>query len=1503
MSTYKHLADLLKICSVLPALAIMPAMADTAQYTNPAEVENWSSNKYEAKDSDRTGGVLKVAKDDTVDEINAGEVKNNSITLTKTDGHNVEVFGQGSVLYNNGTIGKITGTFENNSITNTSATASKATANGGAFALYAGTDIGSIQADFTGNSVTAQYSGDGTTSYADGNQISAGGGAMHIQGAFGDSGVTIGTIAGDFTNNSANGDGYANGGAIYIKGGASDRDISDKYAVHIGKIEGDFTGNTATATTGTTKNKKDSTGGAISVKIDADAGQNGDVVIDEIVGNFTDNSVQTNTTNAFGGAIYNEGTIKVTGDFSENTATATSTKGKGYGGALYNAGTMEINGEYAENNATSAGGAVYNTGVLTVKSDSTFTGNKSASGGAIYNTGTVTIEDNVSFSANQATLYNKGTMNIGNNVSIIDNDGGAGVLANRTKGTLTIGDNFIVSGGNGSAAALNLSGAKSTIIGKNALFENYTSSAAYGAIYTGTGSNTEFKLGDGAKFINNKTTNTNGKGGALALMANNFELGNGFVFEQNSATNGGAIYYQVSSDNPELSLNDYTFTTNNATNGGALFVKNSVKGNINVNESAFTGNTANTYGGAIVLEGAANDAQGKGTAANLDVVGSVFTGNTANASGGAILQGSGSTGTITIDGSNFTENKAVAEGGAVVSDATMLVKNSTFTGNKTTGDMTFDDAVADGNPAYYGDNGGGAIFLYDHSQTTVENSEFSGNTSGTYGGAIATRNGASAENSSLTLNASTFDGNSADLWGGALYNSVKTTIGNGTSFKNNTAKFGGAIWNEGEMYFANTEQITFGKNTTSSAGGAIYNKGKIDKLSHILFQENNAAQGGAINNSNLIGVDQGGYIGEISYSLFANNNAGTSQGGAIRNQGGIGTIKNVQFRENTSGNGGAINNGTWGTIGNGSIQAIIETDFLNNIAEGGEGAGGAIVNAGKISLISDAEFIGNRASKIGGAFANVKPQQNDATSYIKFQNVNMSGNSAGENGGAIYNDAYGVMEIAGDNTFAGNTANNVANDIHNLGALTITNGKTTLGGGITGNGTLTIANGATLDIGATTIQQASVDLNGTLVASIVNPDSFARVQANEITVGENGKLDLALGSVGTYDFGVIVPTDKILYNDALYNVSFNNDNLMVVETKSIAEIAENTNLSSGAAATLFGLSNSTNYTMNVASLNAQNALLAGDTDYIETESKKLMPEDKPIAQSVASAVQTQVLSVAANRMAGGATMAGRSGGDAANIDYGVWAQGLVNRSKYSDKFTGDTKGISVGADALVNGKYTIGIGYAYNETDVDSNRDTTIDSNSLFVYGQYKPNDWYVNAALNYTMANYTEEKVAFGVGADAEYDVDSFGGQVMTGYDFAAGITPEVGIRYLHISQDDYNNGLWEIKGADTDYLTGVIGAKYAFTIESDARLQFRPELRAAATYDVMSDEALSTVVLPGSASYVVSGDRLSRFGGEFGIGLSAIYNGLEISVNYDLDLHEHYTSQTGMLKFRYDF
>ena len=1456
MSTYKHLADLLKLCSVLPALAIMPAMADTAQYTNPADVINWSNNEYKATDSKRTGGVLKVAGGDKIDEINAGEVKGNSITMTKTDGYNSEVFGQGSVLYNNGTIGKITGTFENNSITNMSATASKATANGGAFALYAGTNIDSIQAGFTGNSVTAQYSGDGTTSYADGNQISAGGGAMHIQGAFGDGDVTIGTIAGDFTNNSANGDGYANGGAIYIKGGANDRDIPDEYAVHIGKIEGDFTGNKATATTGTTKNKKNSTGGAISVKIDSEKGENGDVVIDEIVGDFANNSVQTNTTNAFGGAIYNEGTIKVTGDFSKNTATAT--KGKGYGGAIYNVGTMNVGGTFTTNTSTSQGGAIYNSGTLNIADGSVFDNNQSGTsdGSAVYGaTGSV--------------------LSFGNDVTFKNNIGD-GALFLSTNAQATIGDNakFIdnIHGGRGlQYGAIYQGSGVALTIGKNAEFRGNKAANNGAAIATSTTGT--LTIGDGARFVDNSSiseqNNQRKMGGAL-YIANYADFGTGFEFSNNTAAQGGAIYYHNKKEDAVLALDGHTFSNNHALGDEVKDIKGA--------------------GGALLVS--------DGVTGTVDIKNSTFEKNDSTVAGGAILQMDGSTATINIDGSTFAQNQTGAEGGAVVSDATLVVKNSTFTGNKTTGTKV----VETGKPVLDANGGGGAIFLYDESNTTISGSTFTGNESGTYGGAISTRMGADSEVSSLTLSDSEFKTNIAKANGGAIFNTVKTTIGDGMLFEDNNANFGGAIWNErgATLSFANTKLVEFKHNVAGNAGGAIYNAGVIDKISHVSFQKNEGKSAGAINNSNLIGKNQGGYIGEISNSSFIDNNAGTSQGGAIRNQGTIYKIADVLFSGNRSGNGGALNNGTWGNV----VSSITDVEFSGNIAEGGKGQGGAIVNAGNIALIDDSEFNSNRADKIGGAIANVAPQDTDGTAIatITLKNTDFTGNKAGEQGGAIYNNGRGNIVLDGENLFSGNTAAGVANDIHNEGSLVISGGVTKLGGGITGTGNLTIKDGATLSIGTTSIQQSEIALNGTLAAQIVNEKSFAKIQTENIVVGENGVLDLMLGSVGTYNIGVTVPEAKIAYNDSVYNVKFNEDNNMVVSLKSVAEIAENNGVSSNAATVLTGLMSSQDDTLNIAALNVQEALARGDTEYVETGTAKLLPQDKPVAQSVATSVQNQVLSVATNRMSG-AMVAGRNGGDFANAEYGVWAQGLYNHSKYADEFTGDTMGIAVGADALIADKYTIGIGYAYNESDVEAKNDVDITSNSLFVYGQYKPNQWYVNGTLNYTMSNYTNKVAAFGIVHDEEYDVDSFGGQLMGGYDMAFGLTPEAGVRYLHIAQDGYNSVLGAVSDASYDYLTGVIGAKYAFTIESGSDWLFRPELRAAATYDFMSDESIATVDIPGVGSYVMPGERLSRFGGEFGIGLAALYNGWEISVNYDLDLHQDYTSHTGMLKFRYDF
>ena len=783
------------------------------------------------------------------------------------------------------------------------------------------------------------------------------------------------------------------------------------------------------------------------------------------------------------------------------------------------------------------------------------------------------------------------------------------------------------------------------------------------------------------------------------------------------------------------------------------------------------------------------------------------------------------------------------------------------------------------------------------------------NLAGVHDGYISTENGSVAQVLGVlnVLDGAQFTTNKTDRNGGAIFNSGTLTLGDGVSFTGNSAKFGGAVWNDGKMEIA--AGTKFVGNNSKQAAGALYNSGTgtLDNLIGIVFENNTAAMGGAINNSKTSASAKGGTINLISKSHFIGNSGGKSQGGAIRNQGTISTITDSVFDSNIAGNGGAINNGTWGSL----VKGIYKTTFINNtaVATGGNHQGGAIVNAGHIGIIDETVFESNRAGKIGGAIANVTPQNNGSgLAEVNIANSTFTGNVAGESGGAIYNATGGAVSLSGKNTFTGNMAGGVGNDIYNLGKLAVTGGTTTIDGGITGDGALTIADGATLNIGTTTVQQKELTLDGTVGATIIDANNYGKLLAE--TYNGNGQVSLNVATTGTYNiFGENANEYTVVDAGAIYDVTKGDNGAITIATKKVEEIATETGLTNTAANTVAALANSDSELVNIASLNAQQALRNGDTDYIETESAKANPVDKPVVQSVAQSVQGAVMTLAANRMAGAPTAGtmGRSGGDWSNVARGIWAQGMFNRSKYNGQFNGYTRGVSAGFDALIDKQYTIGLGYAFGHSDVHANggRDTEIDSNSIFAYAQYKPSEWFVNAALNYTMSKYkeTEDNVFGALRLKSDHDTDAFGGQVMTGYDFASGLTPEIGLRYLHVTQDGYNNGLAHVSSDDTDFLTGIAGMKYRFAIENDSVINWFPELRAAATYDFVSDRAMSTVTMPGAASYVIDGDRLSRFGGEFGIGLTAEYKGLEISLVYDLDLHKDYTSQTGMAKFRYEF
>lgn len=989
-------------------------------------------------------------------------------------------------------------------------------------------------------------------------------------------------------------------------------------------------------------------------------------------------------------------------------------------------------------------------------------------------------------------------------------------------------------------------------------------------------SNNDFKYAEGR-------TDKNKAFGGLAFVDRAKLTVVDSVFDNNTFDYVGGVFATGANDGSVLDISGSTFSNNhNLYDGGAI----GGYGVLKVTNSTFVGNTTDLT----------KDAEGNYTVAvedNLPV------------GGGAISFGAVSSSDIaSINDTKFINNVSGINGGAI---GTRLGKNANNSAAKLNISATFD-----GNRAY---QNGGAIYNTFYANNGMElgdgvtvTGNFTKNSAGENGGAIfndGAKDKIGNAGGVMTIRDSVFGENTATTWGGAIFNSGTLTLGDGVSFTGNSANFGGAVWNDGKMEIA--AGTKFVGNNSKKAAGALYNSstGTLGNLIGVVFENNTAAFGGAINNSKTSASIKGGTIDLISKSHFIGNSAGSNQGGAIRNQGTISTITDSVFDSNVAGNGGAINNGTWGSL----VEGIYKTTFINNtaIAAGGNHQGGAITNAGHIGIIDETVFESNRAGKIGGAIANVTPQNNGSgLAEVNIANSTFTGNVAGESGGAIYNATGGAVSLAGENTFTGNMAGGVGNDIYNLGKLTVTGGTTTIDGGITGDGALTIADGATLNIGTTTVQQKELTLDGTVGATIIGANNYGKLLAE--TYNGNGKVSLNVATTGTYNiFGENANEYTVVDAGAIYDVTKGDNGAVTIATKKVEEIAADTGLTNVAANTVAALANADNDLANIASLNAQQALRNGDTDYVEIESAKANPVDKPVVQSVAQSVQGAVMTLAANRMAGApsAGTMGRSGGDLSDADYGVWAQGMFNKSKFNGQFNGYTRGVSAGFDALIDKQYTIGLGYAFGHSDVHANggRDTEIDSNSIFAYAQYKPSEWFVNAALNYTMSKYTETVDAFGVRLKSDYDTDAFGGQVMTGYDFASGLTPEIGLRYLHVTQDSYNNGLNHVSSDDTDFLTGIAGMKYRFAIENDSVINWFPELRAAATYDFVSDKAMSTVTMPGAASYVVDGDRLSRFGGEFGIGLTAEYNGLEISLVYDLDLHKDYTSQTGMAKFRYEF
>ncbi len=509
--------------------------------------------------------------------------------------------------------------------------------------------------------------------------------------------------------------------------------------------------------------------------------------------------------------------------------------------------------------------------------------------------------------------------------------------------------------------------------------------------------------------------------------------------------------------------------------------------------------------------------------------------------------------------------------------------------------------------------------------------------------------------------------------------------------------------------------------------------------------------------------------------------------------------------------------------------------------------------------------------------------------------------------------------------------------IGDLASLNINKGTLTYDKATGKIGNLNVA--GALDIGTNTVEAINVDFkdNSKLALRVSGADNYGKINASTINIGNDTTMNVTLDN-GVVDKGantkfkflngtVTGDFENKIAENSRYDIEWTEDGYLSITGKaSGSDVASDIggSAANAAAAEAWDSINSSSSasegakavasTLNELSQNATTP--AGQKAYIDALTA-VAPEVAPMVQKTQVEISNQVFGAVGTRLSGGSISTGGEGmasGDNVFERAAMWVQGMFNKSKLDDTskakgFDSDSSGIAFGFEKFVTDDTKAGIGYAYTKTDIDSfMRDTDVDTHTAIVYGEYKPNNWYVNGIATYGWSDYSEKKNVAGVNVKADYDVETFGLQAMTGYDMnvsGLGITPEAGLRYVHIKQDSYKDSADQrVSANDSDILDGVIGAKVSKDFELSNGMTIKPEARVAATYDLMNDDVNSVVTLDNGSAYAVEGEALNRFGMEFGAGVTAEVNdNVELSLGYEGKFREDYQDHTGLLNVKYKF
>lgn len=887
---------------------------------------------------------------------------------------------------------------------------------------------------------------------------------------------------------------------------------------------------------------------------------------------------------------------------------------------------------------------------------------------------------------------------------------------------------------------------------------------------------------------------------------------------------------------------------------------------------------------------------------------------------------------MVVDGSNLQDSVSYTmsnnHGNVVIKDSTIIAKEGGFAFDVYYWSKYYEDGVSvtvtdsiidgrievtvDGNKAI-GDNthslsiSGGMLVggltatdggqLYTVGTTFLSNVDINNNTATNRGGGIynAVQNasdGNVAGRGQLTLDGVSFSGNKA-AQGGAIYNKGTLTV-NGGSFTGNSAAP------------ANGSTVT-----VSNVGGAIYNANDATlSIDGTRFEGNTAAIAGAVNNQY-----DSSHITGITNAVFVNNTASLSAGGALRNQGTIGSIAGTTFEGNTAGNGGALWNGAGGTI-----ASITDTTFTGNKSTNAAVGGGAITNAGEITKINATTFTDNSAAGNGGAINNVK----GGKASITLSDTTFTGNTAAGNGGAIYNAADSSITFKGTNTFTGNTAAE-GKDIYNEGTLTMTGDSHLI---VDGNQNIYNASSAMLTVNSG--------------AKLTITDAVAGGEY-EVVTGE-GKLDIATGAWSG---------DNLQASSDMVALSSNSNGTFTAEGRDAHTVFPN--LSDGMANAVNDLytghagaageprwdyANVDSDAMGVRFLSraTDNRFLGADKDAaastIESAARIAFAGAVPQMTKMASDAGTNAV---VNRLgfanpADGAQAMDAEGKivDRNTTGFALWIAPLwqsqhgwgMEADNLDYGFNGNLGGVSLGADYTFENAiragitFNIGGGYAESSGGDLNSTENRMSFWGLGAYAGWNYENFGVMADVSYTSTwNDLQQDMDSRMGmGDLEADVQAsaISAGLRAEYKLETSVMdviPHIGVRYMSLNTwgfDAESNGgtVLEGDGFHQDIWTFPVGVTFTKDFTLDSGWSFKPSVDFSvipAAGDIKAKQDVAFTGLPGS--YEVETQMMDYLTWQGGVGLQMGNDNLSFGVNYTLQAGQNTTGHGVFGSFRYEF